>query len=105
MVVEVDNIIMAIVVQQYTTSELNTILGQLSSTIADYGNEDYECLQFGFPSKVKNYVTKSKMLRAAYELISSYNQSANGDPTNYTNCITPTELTATIMWVKQNLSC
>lgn len=67
------------------------------------GNKDYKGRQYGYCDCA--YYSLFRQMVRAYYLLSNWQQSANGNTYGYTNYITQTQLTATVLWVKQHCNC
>lgn len=89
--------------QTFTQSEIDSVIGGLVNCIQSSGNEYYKGKVYGFKSCA--YFPLMVKFIHAYYILTNWSQSANGNTTGYTNSITQTQLTATMLWSKKNCNC
>lgn len=92
-----------VVPQVFTQAEIDSVIGSLVNCIKKAGDTYYSGQIYGY--QACGYFPLLVKFVHAYYILTTWNQSANGDTTGFYNKITQTQLTATIIWSKKNCSC
>lgn len=89
--------------QTFTQSEIDSVIGSLVNCIKSSGDTYYSGKVFGY-STCAYFPLMVKFIHAYY-VLTNWSQSPNGDTSGYTNSISQTQLTATMIWSKKNCNC
>lgn len=88
---------------KYTTSEINTALGNLNVCINMSFDKYYSGIAYGHYSC--NYGTLyKKMIRCMY-LLQNWHQNTDGSTTGHTNVLTQPQMSSAMSWVKKYCNC